>query len=136
MTKLYGLDFVAGLVLGSDSGILEQIAAQLIGSGAVAKFSRDDERESDALGLRLLYEAGFDPAGMATMFETLLEQRSRRPNALERFFASHPLTEERIETVRAEAAALQGETRDTGSLNADYDSFRQTVSRANPLAGR
>ena len=45
---------------------------------------------------------------MASMFEVLLAGREQRPNAVERFFSSHPLTEERIEYVRTEAAQLTG----------------------------
>ncbi|MDX1546960.1 MAG: M48 family metallopeptidase, partial [Rhodothermales bacterium] len=68
MTKVYGLSVVGSLVLGEDPGLLEQIAAQIIGSGAVARFSRKDETEADALGLDYLYEAGYPPEAMGTMF--------------------------------------------------------------------
>ena len=105
--------------------------AQLIGSGAVAKFSRDDEREADRLGLRYLVEAGYDPAGMATMFETLLENRRRRPNVVERFFASHPLTEERIENVRREAAQLSAAAEPT-TRDSDFQRLKQRVRRYAP----
>lgn len=111
MTKLYGLNFIARLVLGDSPGFLEQIAAQFLGSGAVAKFSRDDEREADRLGLQYLHGAGYDPDQMASMFEILLQNRRQRPNLVERFFTSHPLTEERIEAVRTAANALpEGES--------------------------
>lgn len=106
MTKAYGINLIAQLVLGQDVGLLEQIAAQLIGAGTMAKFSRDDEREADDLGLDFLADAGYDPMGMPRMFETLLEIRQRRPNAIEQFFATHPLTEERIQAAAEEAQAL------------------------------
>lgn len=101
LTKAYGLNAIAGLLLGDNPGLIEQIAAQLAGSGVMAKFSRDDEREADRLGVRFVTEAGYDPRGMATLFETMLEAREARPNAVEQFFATHPLTEERIRDVRA-----------------------------------
>jgi beta-barrel assembly-enhancing protease len=132
LTTLYGLDVVGSLILGDSPGILQQIAAQIIGSGAVAKFSRDDEREADRLGLQYMYAAGFNPEGMAAMFETLLESRQQRPNMLEQFFSSHPLTEERIETVRQEAEML--ETRD--SLTTDDPEFRQIQERLRLLHGQ
>jgi predicted Zn-dependent protease len=41
------------------------------------------------------------------MFETLLAAQQRSPNALERWFSSHPVTEERIERARQAAEALE-----------------------------
>lgn len=106
MTKAYGLNVIVNLLMGQDAGMIEQIAAQIAGSGALAKFSRDDEREADRLGLGYLLDAGYAPSGMASMFETMLALRSRRPNAVERFFSTHPLTEERIAAVREAAAQV------------------------------
>lgn len=107
MTQAYGLNLLARLLLGGDVNLLEQIAAQLIGTGAMAKFSRDDERESDRLGLSYMADAGYDPNAMATMFERMLAIRARRPSALEQFFATHPLTEERIDDVSRRALELE-----------------------------
>lgn len=133
MTKVYGLERILALVVGGEAGLLEQIAIGVIGSGTVAKFSRDDEREADDLGLGYMAEAGYAPGGMARMFETMLALRQRRPGLLERFFASHPMTEERIESVRAEAerleAAPNGRPEDGG-----FTAFRQRVLRYNPPA--
>ena len=82
MVKAHGLALVAGLVLGEDPGVVRQIVAQLVGQSALARFSRTDEREADALGLEYLAAAGYDPAGMAAMFETLLALRQRAPGPL------------------------------------------------------
>jgi predicted Zn-dependent protease len=98
-----GVQLLGRIVLGEEAGVVERIAAELLASGALAKFSRDDEREADRVGLRLLARAGFPPEAMARMFQVLLEARRRRPNAVERFFASHPVTEERIRDVRERA---------------------------------
>lgn len=106
MTQRYGLSVVAAVVLGQNPSIVEQIVAQIVGTGAVAKFSRDDEREADHLGVRYMYEAGYNPRGMLTMFETLLEQRERSPSAVEQFFSTHPLSEERIENIQREIGQL------------------------------
>ena len=103
MTQAYGLNVGAALLLGQDPGMAQQIAAQLAGGGAIAKFSRDDEREADILGVRFMAQAGYNPEGMATMFDKLMADRQRRPSSVEQFFSTHPLTEERIATVRREA---------------------------------
>ena len=111
MVKAHGLALVAGLVLGDDPGMIRQIVAQLVGQSALARFSRADEAEADDLGLEYLAEAGYDPDGQAAMFETLLALRQARPGPLERWFASHPLGEDRVEAARAAARGLDAEGR-------------------------
>jgi beta-barrel assembly-enhancing protease len=106
MVKAHGLGLVAGLLLGDDPGLVRQIVAELAGQRALARFSQTDELEADALGLGFMAEAGYEPEAMATMFETLLVTRQRRPTALERWFQSHPLTEDRIAALREAARDL------------------------------
>lgn len=108
LTKAYGLNIGAGLLLGSDPSAYEQVLAQIAGTGAIAKFSRNDEREADELGVRYMYQAGYDPEGMAQMFEHLLAERQGRPGAVAQFFSTHPLTERRIRDVRRAANQLPG----------------------------
>lgn len=100
MTRQYGLSILASLVLGQNPAMYEQILAQVVGGGALASFSRDAERESDQLGVRWMSAVGYHPEGMATMFEELLRNRQRAPNAVDKFFSTHPLTESRIADVR------------------------------------
>ena len=106
LTRAYGLQLVAGLVLGENPPAYEQILAQIAGTGAMAKFSRDAESEADRLGVRTMAAAGYDPEGMADMFRVLLQRRKSRPGTVGQFFATHPLTEDRIRSVEAEAARI------------------------------
>ena len=106
MVKAQGVSWVAGLVLGDDPGLVRQVAAGLLGRGALARFSRTDEAEADRLGLRYLAAAGYDPDGQAEMFQTLVDLRARRPVLFERWFQSHPLGEDRIEAAEDAARRL------------------------------
>ncbi len=106
LTRTYGLQALLAIA-GAGEGLLEQLAVQVLGAGATAKFSRDAEREADALGVERLASAGYPPEAMAGFFELLLAQEQRRPNAVEQFFASHPITEERLERVRELAATIE-----------------------------
>ncbi|MFN2433348.1 MAG: M48 family metallopeptidase [Gemmatimonadota bacterium] len=106
LTKQYGFGAIASLVLGNNPAIYQQLLAQVVGGGLFAKYSRDAEREADRLGLDYMYAAGYDPTGMVTMFQELLAQRRNSPGGLEKFFSSHPLTEERISNTRALIAQL------------------------------
>lgn len=108
ITRQYGLSIVAGLVLGQNPGELQKLAAQLAAGGTLARFSRDAEREADELGIRAMYEAGYDPRGMASMFRQLQAQREGNPGRVEQFFATHPTTEDRIRDAEARAAQLAG----------------------------
>jgi predicted Zn-dependent protease len=106
LSRQYGLSMLASLVLGQDPGVLQQIAAQIVAGGALARFSREAEREADQLGIQAMYQAGYNPAGMASMFEELLEHRGSAPGRVEQFFSTHPLTEDRIRDARNRAAQL------------------------------
>lgn len=128
LTRAYGASVVAGLVLGNDAKNYEVLAAEILAGGTLAKFSRDAEREADRLGMQTMYDAGFDPRGMVGIFETLLEQRKRRPNAVATFFSTHPLTETRIADARAMSDELPRKTnlvRNDGRL----PSVQREVSR-------
>jgi predicted Zn-dependent protease len=106
MTRAYGYNALAGLLLGRNPSQGKQILAQVVGAGAINSYSRNAELEADRLGVHYTYQAGYDPRGMVTLFQDLLQERSRRPTRVEQFFASHPLTEQRIGIVQAEASQL------------------------------
>jgi len=106
LSRQYGLSVIAGAVLGQNPGQLTQIAAQIVAGGALARFSRDAEREADNIGIQAMAAAGYNPNGMAAMFEVLLAQRQGQPGKLEQFFSTHPLTEERVRDARSRAAQL------------------------------
>lgn len=106
LSRQYGLSMLAGLVLGQDPGVLSQIAAQIVAGGTLARFSREAEREADEIGIRAMYEAGYDPRGVAAMFRTLMEQSQRQPGRVQSFFATHPTTADRVRDAERRAQQL------------------------------
>jgi beta-barrel assembly-enhancing protease len=111
-------------------------AVQVGGSALFAKFSRDDEREADAVAIPYLVRAGIDPRGIPQMFQILIDERSRRRSSVDAWFATHPLEEDRItETQRLiaglPASSLRNLTQDTRA----FQSFRQRLSSI-PVAAR
>lgn len=92
--------------------------AELAAVASILAFSRDQEREADDIGLRLMVEAGYDPNEAPRIWEALLEEleASGDPRA-NVFFATHPSTEERIESLRQQATAVatEQELQDTGT---------------------
>jgi predicted Zn-dependent protease len=107
-----------------DSGA-GQTVVNVAGSALFAKFSRADEAEADAEGVKTTIKAGIDPNGIPEMFRILLDERTRNPSAVDAFFASHPLEEDRITATKAQIAAyppsaLRGLTKDSPA----FQSFR------------
>ena len=92
-----GLEILAGIALGQNSEELAVMAADLGTSGALARFSRDDERQADEFGVRYTIAAGYDPRGLLTFFEKLEKVEGPTRDGLESLLASHPATAERIE---------------------------------------
>ncbi len=122
LSRQYGLSAIASAVLGQNPGTLATIAAQIAATGAMARFSRDAEREADEIGIQAMAQAGYNPMGMATMFEELLEHRQGEPSRVEQFFSTHPLTEDRVRDARSRAAAL-------GNRGAMDDAEFQNIKR-------
>jgi predicted Zn-dependent protease len=105
-----------------DSGA-GQTAINLSGTALFAKFSRTDEAEADAEAVTTTIRAGIDPSGIPAMFRVLLSERQRNPGAVDAFFATHPLEEDRIKTTEAliathPASELRGLTKDTRAFQA------------------
>ena len=103
-----------GAFLGNSGGAdAAQAAAGLLTNGMFLKFSRDDERDADRVGLQLLRRAGWDGRGMVELFEILQREAQSNPSSVEIFFSSHPAPQDRIEGLRADVERAHGGTRDT-----------------------
>lgn len=77
-------------------GELAQLIGSLGGGALLAHYSRDNEREADALGLEYMHKAGYNPEGMVDLMDMLNSQAKSKPNALELMFATHPMSSERL----------------------------------------
>jgi predicted Zn-dependent protease len=100
---------VLGAMLGNVGGAgTAQAAGAMVANGVFLKFSRDDEREADRVGLQIMTKAGWDPRGMIELFEVLRRESARDPGAVDVFFSTHPSPEDRIGNLAAAAARLRG----------------------------
>ena len=97
--------FQAGLAIGS---AISDTFAKISGIAGIGvsllflKFSRDDEREADALGVAYARSAGYDPSRMVDFFDALERMGDLSgKNSLPGFLSTHPLTKERVRNVRA-----------------------------------
>jgi len=78
-----------------------QLAAVLgmLGAGALlASYSRDNEREADALGMEYMVQAGYGSDGFVGLMDMLKSMSKHKPNAIELMFSTHPMSDERHQT--------------------------------------
>ena len=121
----HGLLGLLGAVLGNDrSARVAQMGAQVLAGGYMLKFSRDDEREADRVGVQIMRRAGWDARGMLEFMETLRRQQGRDPGSVEVFLSSHPAPAER-------AALLRKSVRAGGRR--DSQAFQRVKSRVQKL---
>lgn len=94
---------VAGALINNPLGAL---AGQTLVNAADAKFSRDDERESDYLGAIWAVQAGYDAHGAVRLQGTLAAQGKKHPLP---FLSSHPSSKARLAALEALADRLSPE---------------------------
>jgi predicted Zn-dependent protease len=91
----------AGVAIGTDSAALGGLTAGAgsIAAGALlAKYSRDDERQADALGMEYMVRSNYNTKGMVGLMDMLRSLSKRKPNAIELMFSTHPMSDERYKT--------------------------------------
>lgn len=105
---LVGVVMAAGYVALESSDVegKELIAAGgAVASGLVLmKYSRDQERQSDELGLEYMTAAGYNPEGFVQTMQILQSLSDKEPSAIEGMFASHPISSERVATAKKAVA--------------------------------
>jgi beta-barrel assembly-enhancing protease len=84
----------------------------ILALAAISSFSREQERQADAIGLDLMAKAGYAPLEASAVWADLIEERDKAKDKNDPvfFLQSHPGHEERMETLRAKAAGTSGET--------------------------
>ena len=91
----------------SDYGNLIVGGASMLAQAGLAKYGRSAELESDRYGMQYMSKAGYDPQGAVELQETFVRlSEGRRTDWLSGLFASHPPSQERVDTNRATASTL------------------------------
>jgi len=87
-----------------NSGLTAAQFSALISGLVNLKYGRDDELQSDRLGVQFMSEAGYDPRSMINVMNILAEASgsSRQPE----FFSTHPNPENRIQRIQEAIDAL------------------------------
>jgi beta-barrel assembly-enhancing protease len=90
---------------GGEAGQAALAASQALMTQNRLQFSRANEEEADRVGMRTLYNAGFNPQDMPGMFENMMQMRSFSRRIPE-FLSTHPLDENRVADSRNRAISL------------------------------
>jgi len=85
-------------------GPLIAMLGQLGAGMLLAHYSREDERQADALGLEYMTRIGNNPQGMVGLMNQLRLMSNHQPSIIETMFATHPMSEERYQTTKLSAA--------------------------------
>lgn len=115
----------AGLGVGSllsptfrQLGNLAEFGAGLL----LLKYSRDDERQSDELGVRYMAQAGYDPRALGRFFEVFERMREQSASPLPGWLSSHPSPPDRIAETEQLARQVMSE-----SAGRDWNLRRQQL---------
>jgi predicted Zn-dependent protease len=110
---------------------LGQTAINVAGTAVFAKFSRDDEKEADDIGIDNVVRAHIHPKGIPEMFQILLDTRTTSPGLVDNWFASHPTEESRIADTQSRINAINPAILRT--LTIDTQGFQNFKARVHAL---
>jgi predicted Zn-dependent protease len=96
--------------LGGGNPAQANMIAGLLGAGAtyglILPYSRDQELEADAIGVRYMDRAGYDPSAALAFWQEM--RRASQGGAPPEFLSTHPSDERRIERLRELVAQAGG----------------------------
>lgn len=88
------------------------------------KFGRDDERESDTLGVRYSLEQGYDPREMAVFFQVLDRMGERSGSSVPGWLSTHPQPEDREQRI---LAMVEAEAPGNRELRIGEEEFKRQI---------
>jgi predicted Zn-dependent protease len=91
-----GVGAIVSGIFGIDPSITNTVTG-MIGQGVVLKFSRDEEREADLVGLDLGARAGYDPRAGIALWRKMAALNQQKPIEL---LSTHPGGENRIKIMQ------------------------------------
>ena len=111
-----------GLGLAVAGGGAYNSFAQLAVMASIFRYSRENEREADSYGLKLMHETGYDPRQASAVWQILLDEREETAKARgsedrgsgDLVFATHPAPEDRMIDLARAADSLVSETGQPG----------------------
>jgi beta-barrel assembly-enhancing protease len=122
LTKIYGFQLVASLLLGSNPTLVQTILADLAVASTALQFSRQDEYEADRYAVEYLYQTDIDSRGVAYFFEKMDSEPT--PGWMV-YFRTHPPDEDRISAVYEHHTKLGG--KEGNRFETRYQAFKKLL---------
>ena len=105
----------------------------MLGSNLLlCRYSRDDEREADALGMSYMTQAGYNPKGMAGLMDTFVQLHDSEPSTVELLFSTHPMSQDRYDTA---IERLKSEYADVSNRSVQRQRYMDETVRLRGIAG-
>ena len=104
-SQLFGVGLGLGSVLSPTFSQLSEFAQ--VGVGMLSlKYGRDDERQSDELGVKYMSLGGYDPRELSKFFVVFQQMRENSSQSIPDWLSSHPAPPDRITATRQDAETL------------------------------
>ena len=124
--QLAQLGLGLGSVISSDFRQFAQIAQFGVGM-LFLRFSRDNERQADDLGVEYSTKASYDPTHMANFFKTLQRKHPQsNKSGLPEWFSTHPNPPDRIKAIQ-EKSREWARKLNVQKLNVNRNSYLQKI---------
>ena len=123
--QLYGGLFMAGMIVSEEFREFGQLGQQALGM-LFLKFGRDDESQSDELGVDYSTQIGYDSHQMANFFGVLHRIQKRAGVNIPEFQSTHPDPVNRFNKVHQMSDAYQAESGAT-NLKIGRDSYLRMI---------
>jgi predicted Zn-dependent protease len=139
-TDIFAIGAMAAGAVGAGAGVYMGDYVQLAQLGTILtlfRYSRELEAEADAMGAKLITQAGYDPMAMSDTWQQLIGElelsayyRAKRRHRGYSLFADHPADESRMADLKADAEELRvpGKTYDTGR-----DRYLEAIGAVRPM---
>lgn len=95
----------------AEAGIGIALAGQHAAMQELLAFSRAQEQAADQAAIGLLAQAGWHPAGLARLLERMQAQENLQYSRQDPYLRTHPLSRDRLDFVREQAARIGGQDR-------------------------
>lgn len=130
--QIINLASIPLIFVGGPAGFAVRQAMGLAVPMGFLKFTRDEEREADLLGVEYEYAAGYDPTEFVHFFETL-KARDKAANGKKGFiakaFSTHPMTDDRIKRAQKEIQTMLPPKDQYIVSTSEFESVRARLAR-------
>lgn len=104
MIENYGVQWLLSAALGEQQGAVEVVLANIAGTGAALKFSRNHEAEADEYSVEYLAKTPYRCDGASVFFQKL--DSAGLTSGVPEFLSTHPDPENRVEDIKAKAIEM------------------------------